>query len=86
MSQASLPGSPVELRLQILGYLLLGGPQIVHAEKRDPNDRQISCDYEWRYPAILQANQQIYNEGFSLLYGGKEFEAVIDEKGLHVGQ
>lgn len=86
MSQPSLLGLPVELRLQILGYLILVGPQAVHAEKRDPNDCQIPCDYEWRHPTILRANQQIYNEGFSLLYNGEEFEAVIDEKGLHVCQ
>lgn len=86
MSQASLLGLPVELRLQILGYLLLGGPKKVPAKKSAHSHRQISFDYESRYPAILQANQQIYNEGLSLLYGGKEFEVIVDEKGLHVCQ
>ncbi|TID18466.1 hypothetical protein E6O75_ATG06542 [Venturia nashicola] len=61
MSQASLLGLPVELRLETLGYLLLSGPQLIQAHKQDMNDpKSTPLDGDWCYPAILRANQQIH--------------------------
>ncbi|TLD28041.1 hypothetical protein E2P81_ATG06387 [Venturia nashicola] len=60
MSQGSLLGLPVELRLQTLGYLLLSGPQLIQAHKQDMNDPKSTLDGDWCYPAILRANQQIH--------------------------